>query len=154
MENWLSSSPFGLLDLPVETIINFLLVYEAIDFSFWGSPKWSIDTEYGNLDGSIALLYAILKYVKENKTTDFSNIEKIVKELGVSCPKCSTGKIIIKNTKNRKKFFGCSNYPNCDFVSWDEPLDQTCPNCSQILYKKTGKNGKIYCANTECNYQK
>ncbi len=83
-----------------------------------------------------------------------THIEKIVKELGVSCPKCSTGKIIIKNTKNRKKFFGCSNYPNCDFVSWDEPLDQTCPNCSQILYKKTGKNGKIYCANTECNYQK
>ena len=76
MEHWLSSSPFELLDLPVETIINFLLIYEAIDFSFWGSPKWSIDTEYGNLDGSIALLYAILKYVKENNTTDFSTIEK------------------------------------------------------------------------------
>lgn len=76
MEHWLSSSPFGLLELPVETIINFLLVYESIDFSFWGNPKWSIDTEYGNLDGSIALLYAILKYVKENKTTDFSTIEK------------------------------------------------------------------------------
>lgn len=75
MKNWLSSSPFGLLDLPVETIINFLLIYEAIDFSFWGKPKWSIDTEYGNLDGSIALLYAMLKYVKENKTTDFSTIE-------------------------------------------------------------------------------
>ena len=38
MEHWLSSSPFGLLELPVETIINFLLVYESIDFSFWGNP--------------------------------------------------------------------------------------------------------------------
>lgn len=74
MEHWLSSSPFGLLDLPVETIINSLLVYEAIDFSFWGNLKWSINTEYGNLDGSIALLYAILKYVKENNTTNVINL--------------------------------------------------------------------------------
>lgn len=74
MEHWLSSSPFGLLELPVETIINFLLIYESIDFSFWGSPKWSIETTSGKLDGSIALLYALLNYVKKEKTTDFSNI--------------------------------------------------------------------------------
>lgn len=76
MEHWLSSSPFGLLELPVETIINFLLIYESIDFSFWGSPKWSIETTSGKLDGSIALLYALLNYVKKEKTTDFSNISK------------------------------------------------------------------------------
>ena len=74
MEHWLSSSPFGLLELPVETIINFLLIYESIDFSFWGNPKWSIETTSGKLDGSIALLYALLNYVKKEKTTDFSNI--------------------------------------------------------------------------------
>lgn len=72
MEHWLSSSPFGLLELPVETIINFLLIYESIDFSFWGSPKWSIETTSGKLDGSIALL----NYLKKEKTTDFSNISK------------------------------------------------------------------------------
>lgn len=76
MEHWLASSPFGLLDLPVETIINFLLVYEAVDFSFWGNPKWSIDTDSGILDGSIALLYALLKYVKETNSTDFSDIKE------------------------------------------------------------------------------
>ena len=75
-EHWLAFSPYNLLDLPTETIINFLLVYEAIDFSFWGNPKWTIDTENGKEDGSIALLYAILKYVKERNTTDFSNITK------------------------------------------------------------------------------
>ena len=74
MKHWLSDSPFELLELPVDTIINFLLIYEAIDFSFWGNPKWTINTEVGELDGGIALLYALLKYVKENKTTDFSNI--------------------------------------------------------------------------------
>ena len=76
MEHWLSSSPFGLLELPVETIINFLLIYESIDFSFWGSPKWSIETDSDKLDGSIALLYALLKYVKKSKTTDFSNVSQ------------------------------------------------------------------------------
>ena len=45
---------YNLLDLPTETIINFLLVYEAIDFSFWGNPKWTIDTSNGKEDGSIA----------------------------------------------------------------------------------------------------
>ena len=75
-EHWLAFSPYNLLDLSTETIINFLLIYEAIDFSFWGNPKWTINTENGKEDGSIALLYAILKYVKERNTTDFSNITK------------------------------------------------------------------------------
>ena len=75
-KHWLSFSPYNLLELPVDTIINFLLVYEAIDFSFWGNPKWAIDTPNGKEDGSIALLYAILKYVREKNTTDFSNITR------------------------------------------------------------------------------
>ena len=75
-EHWLAFSPYNLLDLPTETIINFLLVYEAIDFSFWGNPKWTIDIPTGKEDGSIALLYVILKYVREKNTTDFSNITR------------------------------------------------------------------------------
>lgn len=75
-KHWLSFSPYNLLDLPTETIINFLLIYESIDFSFWGNPKWTIDTDNGKEDGSIALLYVILKYVKDKNTTDFSNISK------------------------------------------------------------------------------
>ena len=74
--HWLSFSPYNLLDLKVETIINFLLVYGSIDYSCWGNPKWTIDTDNGKEDGSIALLYAILKYVKDNNSTDFSNITK------------------------------------------------------------------------------
>ena len=76
LKNWLMHNPYDLLELDVETIINFLLIYESIDFSFWGSPKWSIETDSDKLDGSIALLYALLKYVKKSKTTDFSNISQ------------------------------------------------------------------------------
>ena len=75
-KHWLSFSPYNILDLPITTIINFLLIYESIDFSFWGDPKWTIDTENGKEDGSMALLYCILKYVKSRNTTDFSNITK------------------------------------------------------------------------------
>ena len=73
--HWLSFSPYNLLDLPIETIVNFLLIYESIDFSFWGNPKWTIQANGKNEDGSIALLYAILRYVKE-KNADFSEISK------------------------------------------------------------------------------
>ncbi len=50
--------------------------YEAIDFSFWGNPKWTINTENGKEDGCSALLYAMLKYIRESDTMDFSNITK------------------------------------------------------------------------------
>ena len=75
-KHWLSFSPYNLLDLPVETIIKFLVIYEAIDFSFWGNPKWTIATDDGKEDGSIALLYAILNDVKNRNTTDFSDITR------------------------------------------------------------------------------
>lgn len=74
LKNWLLYNPYGLLELDIETIVNFLLVFEAIDYSFWGSPKWSIETKDGTKDGSDALLYAMLMYVKENVSTDFSNV--------------------------------------------------------------------------------
>lgn len=74
LKNWLMYNPYNLLELNVETIINFLLIFESIDYSFWGQPKWKIDTEEGIKDGSNALLYVMLKYVKKTKKTDFSNI--------------------------------------------------------------------------------
>lgn len=74
LKNWLLYNPYGLLELDIETIVNFLLVFEAIDYSFWGSPKWSVETKDGTKDGSDALLYAMLMYVKENESTDFSNV--------------------------------------------------------------------------------
>lgn len=74
IQNWLFNLPFNLLDENIDTIIEFLLYFEAIDFSFWGNPKWEIQTEKGKQDGSMALLYAMLKYIKENK--NFDNISK------------------------------------------------------------------------------
>lgn len=79
--HWLKNSPFGLLDLPVETIINFLLVYTSINFSFWGNPKWKINTEKEEYDGSPALLYVLLKYVKEKITS--LDVQNVYKQYGI-----------------------------------------------------------------------
>ena len=74
LKNWLMYNPYDLLKIDVETIINFLLIFESIDYSFWGQPKWMIYTDKGIKDGSDALLYVMLKYVNKTKNTDFTNI--------------------------------------------------------------------------------
>ncbi len=81
------------------------------------------------------------------------NILKYVEKTGVTCPKCG-GDVIVKHTKSKRVFYGCSNYPNCDFVSWNEPSNERCPQCGQILYKKKGKKPTLFCANTDCGYSK
>ena len=81
------------------------------------------------------------------------NAKPIVEELDVPCPKCG-GKILSKRSKKGKKFFGCSNYPNCDFVSWNEPTNEKCPQCGGILFKKKGKKPTLFCATEGCGYTK
>ena len=74
LKHWLSSNPYNLFDMGIEKIVNFLLVFESIDFSFWGNPKWTIDANGDKKDGSDALLYLMINYVNNNNSTDFSNI--------------------------------------------------------------------------------
>lgn len=79
------------------------------------------------------------------------NAKPIVEELDVPCPKCG-GKILVKRSKKGKKFFGCSNYPECDFVSWNEPIKEHCSKCGSymtIKYSKT-KGTQAVCSNSEC----
>ncbi len=75
----------------------------------------------------------------------------IVSEVGGKCPTCG-GNLIEKNTKRGKKFYGCGNYPKCNFASWDAPTKEACPVCGSTLFKKTGKDGKLYCAKEGCGY--
>ena len=82
------------------------------------------------------------------------NTKPIVEEINASCPKCD-GKIIARKSKKGKKFFGCSNYPNCDFVSWFEPVEQRCPECNTYMVKKYNKQKGNYleCTNAECKHK-
>lgn len=85
--------------------------------------------------------YPTCKYIKNEKE------EKEVKEI-MDCPKCD-GKVVERKTKKGKIFYGCSNYPKCDFATWDEPIPEPCPKCHGIL---TIKKDKIKCTN--CDYER
>jgi DNA topoisomerase-1 len=70
------------------------------------------------------------------------------------CPKC-TGDIVARKTKGRgKEFYGCTNYPDCDFISHFKPINQNCPKCNYFLVEKFDKKKGAHklCINTECDY--
>lgn len=81
------------------------------------------------------------------------NAKPIIKETGVNCPKCG-GKILVKKSKKGKEYYGCEFNPKCDFMSWDTPLKEKCPNCGEILFEKKGRGKKIYCKNDKCGYER
>ena len=70
---WLDSNPFNILDMDLESIINFLFVYHAIgDYCLWGNSKWEIATPLGKLDGTYAIIYLIINRIKEQKSFNLS----------------------------------------------------------------------------------
>ena len=83
---------------------------------------------------------------------DCRHTQAIVKEIGVTCPKCHEGQVVERKSKKNRKFFGCSRYPDCDFVSWDQPIARTCPKCGEYLIEKVSRKGKqVKCSS--CDYE-
>lgn len=68
--------------------------------------------------------------------------------VGIPCPKCG-GDVVLKKTKKGRKFYGCSNNPDCDFMSWQKPSTKKCPKCGEYLVEK-GK--KLSCSNDSCGF--
>ncbi len=93
------------------------------------------------------------KFIACSGYPDCKNIVKMVNKIGIPCPKCG-GDVIVRKTKRGRDFYGCSNYPKCDFVSWYQPTLEKCPQCGEILYKKKGKQSKLFCAAQDCGYEK
>ncbi len=71
---WLSNNPYDLFEMKIDKVINFMLLFDSINYCFWGQPKWTIETIEGKKDGSDALLYTLLNYVKKSDRVDFSNV--------------------------------------------------------------------------------
>ncbi|HEY4600137.1 MAG TPA: type I DNA topoisomerase [Cerasibacillus sp.] len=91
------------------------------------------------------------KFLACSNFPDCRNTKPILKKIGVKCPKCQKGEIVERRSKKRRLFYGCDQYPDCDFVSWDKPIARTCPKCDNLLVeKRTKKQTQIKC--TSCNY--
>ncbi len=77
------------------------------------------------------------------------------KTIGVKCPKCGEGDVTERRSKRGKTFYGCSRYPDCDFVAWSKPIAEKCPKCgSPYLVEKWFKSGPVaQCPNAECKYK-
>ena len=85
---------------------------------------------------------------------DCKNAKPILQKLGIKCPKCGEGDIIVRKSKKGKVFYGCSKYPDCDFVSWDKPTGNKCPDCGSPLVETDKKSKhKEKCSNKECKYK-
>ena len=79
------------------------------------------------------------------------NVKKIINDTGAECPKCG-GKIIQRKSKKGRVFYGCSEYPKCDFVSWDPPSKEKCPVCGKTLLQKRTKDKTLYCVTPGCTF--
>ncbi|MGN8832061.1 type I DNA topoisomerase [Selenomonas montiformis] len=79
------------------------------------------------------------------------NTKPLLIDTGVKCPKCG-GAIVERKTRRGRSFYGCRNYPDCDYTTWDQPQKETCPKCGAFLLKHHYKNGRamLYCSNDAC----
>jgi len=76
------------------------------------------------------------------------NTKPYFEKIGVACPKCG-GDVVIKKTKKGRIYYGCSNAPECDFMSWNKPSSIKCPKCGSYMVEK---GNKLLCMNEECGY--
>jgi len=76
------------------------------------------------------------------------NTKPYLEKIGVKCPLCG-GDIVIRKTKKGRKYFGCSNHPDCTFMTWQKPSNVRCIKCGSIMLEK---GGKLVCSNETCGY--
>ena len=92
------------------------------------------------------------KFMACSNFPDCRNTKAIMKPIGVKCPSCENGEIVERKSKTKRLFYGCNQYPDCEFVSWDKPISRPCPKCNELLVEKKLKKGvQIQC--TKCDYE-
>lgn len=144
---WLSSNPYHILDMDIEKIINFLLLFESIDYCFWGSPKWVVETNEGKKDGSDALLYSLLNYINNNDLAnisfeEFSNILKGNVEIPFLKERYET---ISSISKTVNKYMNGNFYNYIKDINEDNELfNIIISNFKEFYDERTYNNKKIY----------
>ncbi len=79
---------------------------------------------------------------------DCRNTRPLLEKIGVACPKCGK-ELVLRKTKKGRKYYGCENHPDCDFMSWQKPSAIHCPECGSYMVEK---GNKLVCAGENCGY--
>ena len=77
------------------------------------------------------------------------NTKAYLETIGVACPVCGK-EVVVRKTKKGRKYFGCEEYPNCEFMSWQKPVEKKCPECGSYMVEK---GNSILCSNVECGHK-
>jgi DNA topoisomerase-1 len=129
---------------------------EAIETAIANVEKINMDEETDEIcetcGSNMVIKYGRFgKFMACKNYPECKNTKPLVNKIGVKCPKCKEGDIILRKSKKGKAFYGCSNYPNCDFVSWSKPTGEFCESCgSHMVEKVTKSETKSVCSNKEC----
>lgn len=90
------------------------------------------------------------KFVACSGFPECRNAHPLVKDTGGLCP-LDGGHMLVRKSAKGRVYYGCSNYPKCNFMTWDEPVPEKCPQCGSTLFKK---KGQLYCAKEGCGFVK
>ncbi|MBO5302596.1 MAG: type I DNA topoisomerase [Lachnospiraceae bacterium] len=80
---------------------------------------------------------------------DCRNTKPYLEKTGIKCPNCQK-EVVIKKTKKGRKYYGCENNPECEFMSWQKPSEKKCPKCGGYMVEK---GNKLACADEKCGYR-
>ena len=129
---------------------------EAIETAIANVEKVNMDEETDeiceNCGSNMVIKYGRFgKFMACKNYPECKNTKPLVNKIGVKCPICKDGDIILRKSKKGKSFYGCSSYPNCDFVSWSKPTGEICENCGSYMIEKVTKSEtKSVCSNKDC----
>ncbi len=103
------------------------------------------------------LVYKMSRYGRFLACPNFPDCrftKPLPKNIGVTCPKCG-GELLERISRKGRKFYGCDHYPECDFVSWERPVNDKCPVCGGRMVLKAGPKGTLFhvCVNEECRHR-
>lgn len=129
-------------------------LHSAVEVAQKELEKVKIEDEVSDVVCDICGRNMVVKYGPHGKFLacpgfpDCRNTKPYLEKIGVPCPACGK-EVVLRKTKKGRKYFGCENNPECEFMSWSRPVTEKCPKCGGYM---TIKGNKIACANEKCGY--